>query len=519
MKAFDRLNPAWSRVLPVLLLLLVVVCWAYSGTLLTMIGIWERSETFAHAFVVPPIALWLIWRQRDALLAQNPRPNPWFLVPMACVALVWLLGDLVAVNSLTQFALVALLVLAVPLMLGVQVSKLIMFPLGFLFFAVPLGEFMMPRMMDWTADFTVLALRLSGIPVFREANQFVIPSGSWSVIAACSGIRYLIASLMVGTLFGYLNYRSLRKRLIFVVVSIVVPLVANWLRAYFIVLLGHFSGNRLAVGVDHLIYGWLFFGLVMMLMFMVGARWSDTLPQSVEVPSSLSVSARSGPTALFWPVALVGGMLLLLPQSALWFLAKSDQPGEPKLEPLTTLAAGWQASPQPVANWVPDYQNPSTSLSQTFVKDGSEIGMHVDYYRHQDYQRKLVSSENVLVRLDDKNWARVKGGTHVLHLESQPDITLNTAELRGSGSADAVAQHRLVVWQIYWVNGKWTSSGMRAKAYGALYRLMGRGDDGASLVFYTEKGQTEGDQAVLVSFVRENLPLVDAQLRKTRGNQ
>jgi len=39
-----------------------------------------------------------------------------------------------------------------------------------------------------------------------------------------------------------------------------VPIIANWLRAYMIVMIGHLSGNKLAVGVDHLIYGWLFFG-------------------------------------------------------------------------------------------------------------------------------------------------------------------------------------------------------------------------------------------------------------------
>ena len=72
------------------------------------------------------------------------------------------------------------------------------FPLAFLFFAVPFGEFLVPTLIEWTADFTVAALAASGIPVYREANNFVIPSGRWSVVEACSGIRYLIASVMLG---------------------------------------------------------------------------------------------------------------------------------------------------------------------------------------------------------------------------------------------------------------------------------------------------------------------------------
>ena len=70
----------------------------------------------------------------------------------------------------------------------------------------------------------------------------------------------IIASLTVGTLFAYLSYRSLNRRLIFVGVAFAVPVIANWMRAYMIVMIGHLSGNKLAVGVDHLIYGWVFFG-------------------------------------------------------------------------------------------------------------------------------------------------------------------------------------------------------------------------------------------------------------------
>ncbi len=121
----------------------------------------------------------------------------------------------------------------------------------------------MPTLIDWTADFTIAALKLTGIPVFREGAHFQIPSGRWSVVEACSGVRYLIASLMVGILYAYLTYRSMRRRLLFIGVSILVPIVANWLRAYMIVMIGHLSGNTLAVGVDHIIYGWIFFGVVM----------------------------------------------------------------------------------------------------------------------------------------------------------------------------------------------------------------------------------------------------------------
>ena len=189
LKSGLNLTQPWRQAYPALMLLVAWTLWLYRDTAFAMVTIWARSETFTHGFLVPPIVLWLVWRQRQAIAAQTPQPMLGAFVLIAGAAFGWLLGDLVAVNAVTQLALVALLVLSVPAVLGWHVTRLIIFPLGFLFFAVPIGEFLMPGLMEWTANFTVLALRLSGVPVYREGLNFVIPSGNWSVVEACSGVR------------------------------------------------------------------------------------------------------------------------------------------------------------------------------------------------------------------------------------------------------------------------------------------------------------------------------------------
>ena len=262
--ANTQASPIWRPTLMALGLLLFWIFFWYWDTLSAMAVIWARSDTYTHGLIVPPIALWLVWRERAQLAHYQPQSAGWLILPLALIVFMWLLGQLTAVNALTQFAVIAAIILAIMSLLGMRLSARLAFPLAFLLFAVPVGDFMMPKLMEWTANFTVLALRASGIPVYREGLQFVIPSGNWSVVEACSGIRYIIASVTVGTLFAYLNYTSLKRRLIFVAVSFFVPILANWLRAYMMVLLGHFSGYKLAVGVDHLIYGWVFFGVVMM---------------------------------------------------------------------------------------------------------------------------------------------------------------------------------------------------------------------------------------------------------------
>src|SRR5678816_4685926 len=97
------------------------------------------------------------------------------------------------------------------------------------FFAVPFGEGLLPILMEWTADVTVGALRVTGIPVYREGNYFVLPSGAWSVVEACSGVRYLIAAFMVGCIFAWLHYRTSIKRVVFVCLA---PVSYTHLRAH-----------------------------------------------------------------------------------------------------------------------------------------------------------------------------------------------------------------------------------------------------------------------------------------------
>src|SRR5215472_6142797 len=254
-------------------LLIVLLYWR---TAASMVAIWWRSETFAHGFVVIPICLWLAWRRREELGTVEMKPWWQGLAGILVAGGLWLVASAADALSAKQFAFVLMIEAAIVTVIGLRAARVLVFPLAFLFFAVPIGEVLVPTLIQWTADFTVAALRASGIPVYREANHFVIPSGTWSVVETCAGLRYLIASLMVGTLYAALAYRGALRRAAFIAASILVPIVANWLRAYLIVMLAHLSNNKIAVGVDHLIYGWIFFGLVMLLLFWVGSFWQES---------------------------------------------------------------------------------------------------------------------------------------------------------------------------------------------------------------------------------------------------
>lgn len=517
LSATPTLDSTWRRALPMLALLWALILVLYREPAIQMVGVWWRSNTFAHAFLVLPISLWLAWRMRDHLALLTPQPEPRVLAALFGVAAVWLLADLTMVNSAAQFALVGLLVLAVPAVLGLSVARALMFPLLFMFFAVPFGEFMLQPMMEWTADFVVLGLQLTGIPVYREGLQFVIPTGSWSVIDECSGVRYLIASFMVGSLFAYLNYQSHLRRTVFMAVSLIVPIVANWLRAYLIVMMGHLSGNKLAVGFDHLLYGWVFFGVVIFIMFTIGMRWSEPEVAPAAAPAGSSAAGPVVPGSRFLWVTTAAAAIVLLPHLVSLQLDRLDRAAaEPALQLPADWGPDWVASSDPMAaGWKASFPGASLEARRVYTGKHGQVGVLVAYFRSQTTDRKLVSSLNGVVQLNDRIWNRVDNGRQAVAVGGDA-LTFTTHDIMGPQLPDLRRRQRLLAWQTYWVDGRFINSDARTKVAGAVSRLQGRGDDGAVVVLFAEGESVEASRASLERFVGANLPALNQLLQRTR---
>lgn len=488
---------AWKAHLSLLFIALGLVVFLYWDALSGMAEIWQRSQTYTHGFVVPLISAWLIWQKRQALAEMTPSAMIWPALVVAAFSFAWLMGELTAINALTQFSAVAIIVFAAIALLGPQIGKELAFALGFLFFAVPIGEFLLPNLMEWTADFTVWALRLSNIPVYREGQNFVIPSGNWSVVEACSGIRYMIASVTVGTLYAYLTYTSLKRRLIFVSVSFLVPLVANWIRAYMIVMLGHLSGNTVAVGVDHLIYGWIFFGVVIAIMFAIGSRWAEAPIESAK-PYPAAQLSRNNSGQRWWMILPLCLAILSGPALENSLHGTISQAGVALSVPAEL--SGWQAERSSI-NWKPRFVNPASEYQAIFAKGEQRVGLYVAYYRNQTQGQKLVASTNVLVMTNDPDWQQVVTEKHRVDFQGGAQ-DIRSAELLNRKFA---IDNRYIAWRWYRINGQTTASDIKAKWLTALAILSGKGDDGAAIILYAPKPDHE---QALQAFALEAIPEV-----------
>ncbi|MBK4734277.1 exosortase A [Noviherbaspirillum pedocola] len=480
----------------------------YFGTVRTIVATWDSSETFAHGYAILPISLWLIWKRRAVLARLSPEPFWPALLLLAACGFGWLLAELADVQVVRQYAFVAMLPLTVLAVCGRRVAWSIAFPLLFLLFAVPFGEVFIEPLINFTADFTVWALQLTGIPVLREGSSFSIPSGNWSVVEACSGVRYLIASVTLGCLYAYLSYRSRARQLLFVVVSVLVPIVANGMRAYMIVMIGHLSSMRLATGVDHIIYGWLFFGLVMFIMFWIGNRWREDVSAEAEAEkmaatTPIAAGAASGQVALA-AIATIACM-------AVWPLyAKHTETANAGARPvsLASFHSTWTSAPRMTA-WQPHLNAGAAAITDTLQQNGKTVGLEVHYYRAQPQGTGLISSVNRLTEDLEDSWRRI-GAENRVETVNGRSLAVKETRLRG-------ADGTLVVWQWYWIDGRFTTNDYLGKVLQARERLFMRGDDGASILTYARfREQPEEARAAMRAFLASNLPSLEATLATNR---
>lgn len=481
-----RIPEQWRQPLAALFLLTALSIGVFFESWRSIVTIWINSETFAHGFLVAPISLWLILTRRHHYENLQPRPSYTGLMLLLLAGFAWLAAELTHVLVVGQWALVGMLICAYWVLLGTQVYTRMLFPILFLFLMVPFGEDFVPFLMEFTATFVVWMLRLTGISVYREGLHFTLTSGNWSVVDACSGIRYLIASLTLGAVYAYLNYSSYKKRLWFMLAALLTPILANGLRAYMIVMIGHLSSMKLATGVDHIIYGWLFFGLVMLLMFYIGSFWHDEpgTEQGASAEVNLDLTNRGG-YPRFWPL-----LLTIVVAMAVWpVLAQQMQARQAHQAemPAAMLRGANSQTATPDWGWEPQFTGVINEARQYWSDGGSTVGLYFASFGDESQGGELVNSQNILLHKNSQGWRMVATDKRLLvwsTQQTQVDETVISSE-RGD----------LLVWRWYRVGSANTANNYWAKGLQLLKRLTG--DNGAELliVIYTDTPHNDYQQA------------------------
>ena len=446
---------------------LAVLIGLFWATAWSMVDKWLSDDTFSHGIMILPVSVYLVWRHRAALAAASPRPSALGVLAMVACAFLWLLGhvsDVLLVEQIAFISMVNALILAV---LGLAVTRILIFPLFYLYFMVPAGAQLVPFLQDLTADQTVVLLRLTGIPVYLEGIFLHIPGGSFEVAEACAGVRFLITSVAIGFLGAHLFYKSWWRRALFVALSFVVPVIANFFRAYGIVMIAHLSGFELAVGADHITFGLIFLSFVILCLLALGAtfreRGSDEPDPKGAMVATDGAPLRSASLGSFL-VACVASLLL-----AGGAHAYSDYSSRRMISDVVparfpvTVAPPWTVQADSDPTWDPTFGGSDARFMETYSNGEHEVTLFIAYYAYQRQGAEVVNQSNQFSH--KKGWQRSGGGQGEAKVDGEP-MDIHSTRLVFNDD------HRLV-WSWYWVDGRFTGNPYVAKLLQAKAQILG----------------------------------------------
>ncbi|MFU8858338.1 MAG: exosortase A [Deferrisomatales bacterium] len=385
----------WPAALASLVAAFVALLFLYRPGVDALLAIWDTT-TYQHGTLILPISLYLAWRNRHRAAALQPRPSPLGLALLGFLGALWVLGRVADVTTAQTFVVVALLPALVVTLLGPGVARAFLFPLAYLFFAWPVGDSIIPILRDYTAWATVLLVRLSGVPVFVEGLRFQLPQASFSVIEACSGIRYLLAALALGVVYAYVSYQSLWRRLAFVASAVVLSLVANAVRAYVLVMATAFVDPGFGRGPGHIFLGWAVFAGLILTLFLGGRLLGGEAPDRSS-PGTPLLGGDAVRWARVLPVLLLAGALLAAPPFGEQHLTqRAVQAGRDTI-PLPPQVAGWQGPQESPDPWSPDFRSPHHRRHVRYEGPAGPVDLHLLHYRNHGRGEKLITSSNRIV--------------------------------------------------------------------------------------------------------------------------
>ncbi|MCW3848387.1 exosortase A [Sphingomonas sp. LB-2] len=495
-------SPAWKRHAAMLAgswAALLLLFHRDAGDLAT---IYWTNTTFGHCLFVAPVIAWLVWQRRVEL--SRVSPSGWWpgLIVVAAGGFGWLIGDAAGVALFRHAGLVLMMQGAVVSVLGLGVTRALLFPLAYMVFLVPFGDFLEEPLQDITVRMVMPLLHLFGVPAEVDGVLISTPNGYFEIAEACSGAKFLIAMVAYGVLVANVCYVSWRRRAAFMAMALVVPVIANGLRAFGTIYVAWWTSVEQATGLDHIVYGWVFFGLVMVAVLAIGWKWFDRDPDAAWFdPAKLQRD----------PGRHIDGAVasLLVPAVAALFLGWSSLVAA-RAEPLPATVElpeirGWTRAPlSATAPWAPNFPNADHFLIGRYVDaQGRAVDLAVALYGSQHEGKELVGFGIGAIRENDR-WVRI---------EDLPGVAGgNTLRMVGPGRVERV----VTSW--YRVGGVITGSDKRVKLATLRVKLLGGEQRAAAVLVSAERSSDYDSDAAVRDFLAAVGP-IDALADRMSGSR
>jgi exosortase len=233
---------------------------------------WLPNLNQEHGKLVIPIALALVWYHRKKLLAAPKKGSNWGLPILGVGFLILLVGVRALQPRITLFALPVLLFGIVIFVWGFGVARILMFPIAFLVFMIPVGAIEQTsfRLQFMITNTVQVLSNLVGIKIYAVGTTLRPLTGDWegfTIEEGCSGIRSLVAIIMLTAIYAHIFEKELWKKAVVLAFSIGFAVIANAGRIFTIILIANAGYPKFAGGIYHEYSGFISFPIALIAMY------------------------------------------------------------------------------------------------------------------------------------------------------------------------------------------------------------------------------------------------------------
>lgn len=237
--------------------------WLFWDGLSYMVDLWVNTPEYSHAVLIPPIAAFLAWQQKDNL-ERIPFGGDWWGVAVVLLGgALLVIGQFATIYVLVQYAYLITLAGLILAFTGMRAFRLLAMPLLILVLMIPLPNFLLNNLSTelqlLSSEVGVWFIRLFDISVYLEGNVIDLGGYKLQVADACSGLRYLFPLMTLGFLVAYFYKGSLWKRIVLFISSVPITLLMNSIRVGTIGVMVEHWGIAMAEGFLHEFQGWAVF--------------------------------------------------------------------------------------------------------------------------------------------------------------------------------------------------------------------------------------------------------------------
>ncbi|WP_421921549.1 exosortase A [Marinobacter salarius] len=430
-------------------------------------SLWYDSIVYNHGFLVLAGTLFLLYLRRESLATLSINASPLALFLLAGASVVLLLSQAADIRVFRLLLVPLLIVFWGWSIWGTAFLKAAGGPIMLLVFGVPIWDDLSPLLQHITVFFNDIFLQIADIDATIKEFYIILEVGTFLVENGCSGVRYLMVALFLGSFYGQLHYRSYVPTVLLVVIAALLSMLANWIRVFGIIAAGHYTSMETSLVDDHELFGWVIFIIFTLVPLFYISGKLDNKSEEKDESTETADSSPTRRTSSAWPV--IASTLLIWPALVpLALQAKTEQVARSWNPTLFGSVPGWRGPLKHANIWRPDYKKPDIDLSGVYVsEDLQQVQLQIIGYRMQTQEKELIGYGNEL--FDSEDWQLVSQSHHQLETTYSKGLkSVNETIIRRRESGEQV-----VIWSWFEVGDTLTDSRVKAKITGSLNKITG----------------------------------------------